>query len=62
VLDALSAGVLYVVGKMVSSLILNEQIDFRLLRRWFVCGLVDGTWCTKHYSLSLSLYLFFYFL
>ena len=46
--DALSAGVLYVVGKTVSMCILSELIDFRLLRRWFVCGLVDGTWCSLH--------------
>ena len=49
--DALFAGVLYVLGKVTSGAILNKKQSAEGLRKWFVCGLVDGWACHAWYSL-----------
>lgn len=49
--DALFAGVLYVLGKVTSGAILNKKQSPEGLRKWFVCGLVDGWACHAWYSL-----------
>ena len=46
-LDMLSAAVLYVLGKMVSNMVLAMPQDVSWLSRWFTCGLLDGLSC--HY-------------